>query len=1209
MSGVNIIRNGSFTKTKYVTMGTPDPVLFFNEWDWTAAVEDADDGYWRCVASRTYDEEAYEVCCKINVQSTSRSFDYAPGMRQYLRLSNIKEEMKLNIDFYARNLNNAPNITVILLQSPKVGEAGTSKFFDSKKVSISTVDWSHVEVSFTIVGGYDYLLHIEGEHTEYVDSEGEAHYEWSPHEYEIRNVNSNLEYNHCPYTDIIVNGDFESNLPSWKGQYAEISSYKTASGENNKCMRLYKSEEDTGIIDPPKCIGYFTQTITIPESFYGYTFDKYDADLVFSIKSNTNDTEGDYVVTASVLSEGIGEYFESGEYSTSDSYFLEKDSSSWKKITLEMMDRDIWGKPMNLIPQSYDIEFSVKNSAGVEYPFDVLIDDVQFNIYTKCISFGEGTFENPYTINDGRLVYSLASDNKNYMEFRFYGYSFSDTDYPYPPENSFVRIDNTYYVLGKWNEIITSEGPYTTIDEKEIFILPGGRIPVAERFIYDNKVYQADKNGAYTYLCEKLSYINVLFKNNIVNERIIEAPLGVITFELEFPEQDSPVTIDVSSQYDYVVKDITVVPGIKSNTVRLTTDCGEDTLSISYVNVDGSKVETQVHLRVVEGKEYEEEISLNISPNVHYVAVDSSLAIPYVIRPNLASTITIDWLSSDESVALVDVFGNVKPRKVGTCEIKAISYSANISDTCTVHVVKKLTPAASILLSDYDISLGISDSIVVEPTVLSASGTLINVNQEVRWESENSSIATVNRNGLITGVGEGTTNINCYSYDDNTVKSIVKVSVSGETTAIKEIELNMYETMLDYKNPNSYEYIGWTLIPYNTNQTEVIWSSSDPSTVQVAINGRLSIGESPHLNTPVAVKCTSVSNPEIYRECFVTVVDKNYLPTITIKQNSVRTYVGKTITINYGVTQGYSVDAELTDINGNSSNNSLNKYNNHVEIQANQSGEYILTLSYSSANGIAKKTCEIIIYEADEEPQFIKDVELLHTFQNGSYILRYFALDSDDDLNLKHYVCVDNEEDFFESIKAEVLLYDGEEYQYAFGTDLKAGPHTIKVKVVDVSGYETVSEDISLIIPNNDDNKTTLKGAKESYDSIKIDLINHLNEIIEDVKMSLDDKREFTTRYKLFNVGYENLLEILDHCVKHINSQIEASQSEMATIAEGLASDGVAVATYSEGDYTNSNFDSVTDMDYYQNECIKALVQRILILEARLDELTNNNNN
>ena len=51
------------------------------------------------------------------------------------------------------------------------------------------------------------------------------------------------------------------------------------------------------------------------------------------------------------------------------------------------------------------------------------------------------------------------------------------------------------------------------------------------------------------------------------------------------------------------------------------------------------------------------------------------------------------------------------------------------------------------------------------------------------------------------------------------------------------------------------------------------------------------------------------------------------------------------------------------------------------------------------------------------------------------------------------------------------------------------------------------------------------------------------------------------------------------------------------------------MAAYSVEENTNSNYSNVTDMDYYQNECIKALIQRVLELEARLDYLSNNNDN
>ena len=56
-----------------------------------------------------------------------------------------------------------------------------------------------------------------------------------------------------------------------------------------------------------------------------------------------------------------------------------------------------------------------------------------------------------------------------------------------------------------------------------------------------------------------------------------------------------------------------------------------------------------------------------------------------------------------------------------------------------------------------------------------------------------------------------------------------------------------------------------------------------------------------------------------------------------------------------------------------------------------------------------------------------------------------------------------------------------------------------------------------------------------------------------------------------------------------------------------LSSGEASVASYSVKGYTNSNYQNITDMDYYQNECIKQLVERVLELETRLNELTNNN--
>ena len=1174
----DIIKNGSFTQTEYIDIGYEEPVLAFKDWtsDYEWVMDENDNSgvqVRRPVASQGYDEELDCTCCNINTLQyyTGSSYNLIPppGISQHCDLSKISYNSYIEIDFYAKNISGNKGITIWLYSADSDGNRGE---LVSKVQGTLTASWEHYHHTFYVNASQHYLIMITG----LLRANGSS----DPYNFFIRDFRGILSQKVCPYTNLIVNGDFESTtngkIDKWDTHYAyPIETIED--GVINRHCHMSKKDFESG--------RNLEQMITVPEVVDGYPFDFYYADITFSL------VDGDYFVNKKKTNEEkyiIDAYLtniNSNGYVNILHNWKWQANSSWHTETLILKNFS-----ETLQPGNYYLTLHALNSRGANYECNVVIDNVSVNIYSYCMLQHAGTFDDPYTISDGRIVYS--SRNK----FMF----FDDT---LPSSEGFAYLDGSYYAVETSG--MYSEG-FHEIQGRQVYTYPDGRVAISEKFIYEDKIYQADENGAYVYLCDKLSYINVMFKGYRVNSRVVEVPIGIVTLQLNFPEQISDVTLTIDeTDHENAIRIISLTPGKKNNVLRLSTDLGEASLKITYKNIDKTTTVAYVDFKIVRGEEYEEELSLNITKDNHYVGLESSLKIPYIIRPRLASTITIDWLSSDESVAIVDVFGNILPKSIGTCTITAISYNAEISDTCTLHVVEQTAKAASITLSETSVSIGIADSAYIESTVKSTSGEIVNVNQEVVWISENTQVAIVDGNGVITGVGEGITNIYCCSYEDNTVRTAVEVTVSGQVTAINDIELSMYETMLDANNPSRVEYITWTLIPPNTNQTEVIWTSSNPDAVKVAINGRISIGDNPQLNIPVPVKCTSVSNPEIYRECYVTVVDSGYKPTITIKQSSIRTYIGQTVTVDYGISQGYRIeDVKLTKANGDSTTNIVkqNVADDQVNITAMEEGEFILTLSC----GTVKKTCEIVIFKAEDAPQFINNVQVLYVFQNGSYILKYFAVDAGDDLNLEHYVCLDNE-DYFSSAKAELLYYDGEEEFYMFGDGVKPGIHTIKVRVVDTDGRETVSNSVSLVIPDSSDKKTALRTSKEVYDAIKIDLINYLNEIIEDGKMNVNDKRGFTTRYKLFNAGYDNLLDILDECVKHINSQIETSQSEMAALSNNLDG-GVSVATYSEGDYTNSNFETVTDMDYYQNECIKKLAARIFELEARLEELANNNN-
>lgn len=1110
---------------------------------------------------------------------------------------------KIQVRVYANEINpsniiyNSENIDDLSLDSPGYGKEGS--FWIGE-------DWTRCSVDVNLYGHNNcvYYLLITG----YPEpgygyggyNEGISRYHGIT--FLVKDIQSYAEYCYDFASNILEDPDKSSN---WK---------KIESGNH----RITESKEDGKTYFNVKGNRGYESTLrkeTKLPIVYDKDNDSYHIDLQFSYRIAPHSQLEIFV-------------YNSKNYSTYSNklldrtiYGAENDKEEWKTISFSSQSLD----PDNRIESPYSqktildyvyVRFRMGNmTSDSSYGCDVDIGDIRLNLFStlEVESTGnDGTFAHPYTDKDGRLLYG-----RPYTQFKFYsGEDVTKSSiYCKREELDDGSYKDTLYMLDSRGYLCENE--FYDYNGETYFILSDGRIAYNQYFTYNNKVYRADENGKCTFLYNKLYYIDIMYKGYKVNSRRVEAIMGPIEFELQFPEQNSAVGMTVrGANGDSVIKKIEVTPGKKSNKISILTECGLDDLVVSYIDEFGDEVVSRVTISVSKDKyEYSGEVNIDILSNVHYVALDSSFTIPYIIRPQLAVTVSIDWISSDESVAIVDVFGNIKPMSKGTCTITAINYESGASDTCELRIVDYLQPPTSIEVSKSHVEIGIADSVFIETTVRATIfSNELPTSQEVRWESENPSIAKVDK-GYVIGTGQGTTNVYCYSYEKPSLRETIVVNVSGEVTAIKDIELDMYETMLNADEPLAYEYIGWSFVPYNTNQTELVWTSSDENTVKVAVNGRLSIGDAPVLNTPVLIKCTSVSNPEIYRECEVTVVPgDSYIPTITMKESYIRTYVGKTIYISYNISSGYDIQQVLIEnaYDGSSTSNTatINSIGKQIQLDTKQSGEYILTISYVSDGAVlASKTCRLIIYEADVEPQFIKNLDVKYSFFNGSYILSYFAVDSDDDLNLTHYINIDDE-DYFSSVNPQLMLYEGNEYFYIFGDGLDPGEHTVKIKVVDSNAHESISETKTILTVTSDLKSLCLSATKGEYDEIKNDLIGILERIIKDDKMSVDDKREFLTRYKEFNIGYESLLEILDICVKHINSQIEASQSEIATIAEDLNSDsGVAIAAYSEGDYTNSNFDNVTDMDYYQNECIKALTQRILELEARLDALSNNNNN
>lgn len=129
----------------------------------------------------------------------------------------------------------------------------------------------------------------------------------------------------------------------------------------------------------------------------------------------------------------------------------------------------------------------------------------------------------------------------------------------------------------------------------------------------------------------------------------------------------------------------------------------------------------------------------------------------------------VDWASSDEDIAYVTSSGLVYGLEEGTATITASmvnEYGRTISGSCTVSVVTVDAEGLSIYAATTTLSIEQSTHLY---GVFTPSDT---TNKNVSWSSSNPNIATVDAEGVVTGVSAGTVTITGVSEDGGFIATI-----------------------------------------------------------------------------------------------------------------------------------------------------------------------------------------------------------------------------------------------------------------------------------------------------------------------------------------------------------------------------------------------------------------------------------------------------
>ena len=195
-----------------------------------------------------------------------------------------------------------------------------------------------------------------------------------------------------------------------------------------------------------------------------------------------------------------------------------------------------------------------------------------------------------------------------------------------------------------------------------------------------------------------------------------------------------------------------------------------------------------------------------------------------------AEKLTIEWTSSDESVATVDATGMVVAVSAGEADITASVTDSEMSAVCKVTV--KVTAKDITVPENLDVKLNDENETAVEATVSPADATDV----EVSYASTDEAVATVDKGGKVQVLQPGECDITTTLMQDGE-------KVTEKTTHVKafyeveSITLDSNEGKLTVGNSHT---IKATVAPEEVAaETTIEWSSSNEKVATVDENGKV----------------------------------------------------------------------------------------------------------------------------------------------------------------------------------------------------------------------------------------------------------------------------------------------------------------------------------------------------------------------------------
>ena len=162
------------------------------------------------------------------------------------------------------------------------------------------------------------------------------------------------------------------------------------------------------------------------------------------------------------------------------------------------------------------------------------------------------------------------------------------------------------------------------------------------------------------------------------------------------------------------------------------------------------------------------------------------------VKPDNADNKKVKWSSDKTEVATVDGDGKVTAVKPGEAVVTVTTEDGGKTASCKVTVKAKVVPVTGVDVKPWSVTIGANGTTKLTCTVAPSNAT----NRNVRWESDNPSVATVDSDGNVRAVSAGVAKVSAVTEDGG--------FRSGCTVTVKEFSSGFEVGGLFYKTAEGY---------------------------------------------------------------------------------------------------------------------------------------------------------------------------------------------------------------------------------------------------------------------------------------------------------------------------------------------------------------------------------------------------------------------